>query len=257
MPSPPLIRPRRRSGSGRAGWPRPPSSASRYRPPTTYRRRWSPQHRSDGTEPSVARALIDVWTTTPWISATSLATISRRPPSRPSSPPVPDPTQPVRLSRGVPRLCGPAQDQTAHYEALVAEPDPLTDSSSSPGCGPPRPWPDESEAGVAYTRLATAEVRDRLAQVSVHVPESVTLSSSKEDSAHRQQRPGPHRGGPTRAHRRHPRPDHRRGGSTAAGGGGRERVGRRHRRGGDQRQGAGDGSAAGVRRGTARARWHA
>ncbi|MGH8837669.1 MAG: DUF6049 family protein, partial [Jiangellaceae bacterium] len=72
------------------------------------------------------------------------------------------------------------RDQTAHYEALVAEPDPLTDQLEIAELRALASiWRDDPETGVAYTRLATAEVRDRLAQVSVHVPESVTLSSSK------------------------------------------------------------------------------
>jgi hypothetical protein len=130
-------------------------------------------------DPSVARALIDVWTTTPWISATSLATIGAA--AEPAVVnPRPGSDAAGELSAAYLASVTELQDQTAHYEALVAEPDPLTDQLELAGLRAVASiWRDDPEAGVAYTRLATAEVRDRLAQVSVHVPESVTLSSSK------------------------------------------------------------------------------
>jgi hypothetical protein len=128
---------------------------------------------------SLARALIDVWTTTPWIAATSLATIDAA--AEPAVVnPRPGSDAAGELSAAYLASVAELQDQTAHYEALVAEPDPLTDQLELAGLRALASiWRDDPEAGVAYTRLATAEVRDRLAQVSVHVPESVTLSSSK------------------------------------------------------------------------------
>jgi hypothetical protein len=128
---------------------------------------------------SLARALIDVWTTTPWIAATSLATIDAA--AEPAVVnPRPGSDAAGELSAAYLASVAELQDQTAHYEALVAEPDPLTDQLEFAGLRALASiWRDDPEAGVAYTRLATAEVRDRLAQVSVHVPESVTLSSSK------------------------------------------------------------------------------
>jgi len=130
-------------------------------------------------DPAVARALLDVWTTTPWISATSLATLDA--PAEPALV-VPRPRADAagELSDAYLASVAELRDQTAHYEALVAEPDPLTDQLEIAELRALASiWRDDPEAGVAYTRLATAEVRDRLAQVSVHVPESVTLSSSR------------------------------------------------------------------------------
>ena len=128
---------------------------------------------------SLARALIDVWTTTPWIAATSLATIDAA--AEPAVVnPRPGSDAAGELSAAYLASVAELQDQTAHYEALVAEPDPLTDQLEFAGLRALASiWRADPEAGVAYTLLATAEVRDRLAQVSVHVPESVTLSSSK------------------------------------------------------------------------------
>jgi hypothetical protein len=130
-------------------------------------------------DPAVAQALVDVWTTTPWISATSLATLDA--PAEPTVV-VPRPRADAAGELSDANLASVAElrDQTAHYEALVAEPDPLTDQLEIAELRALASiWRDDPETGVAYTRLATAEVRDRLAQVSVHVPESVTLSSSK------------------------------------------------------------------------------
>ncbi|HEU0213365.1 MAG TPA: DUF6049 family protein [Jiangellaceae bacterium] len=132
-----------------------------------------------GPDPFVARALLDVWTTTPWISATPLATlVSSADPAAVTLRPGADAAG--ELSEAYLTAVDEYRDQAAHYEALVAEPDPLTDQFEIAALRALASiWRDDAEAGLAYTRLATEQVRSRLAQVSVIVPESVTLSSSK------------------------------------------------------------------------------
>jgi Family of unknown function (DUF6049) len=130
-------------------------------------------------DPFVAQTLLEVWTTTPWITATPLATLASS-----ADPAVVTPRAGADAAGELPEayLAAVAEyrDQAAHYEALVAEPDPLTDQLEIATLRALASiWRDDAEAGLAYTRLATEQVRSRLAQVSVIVPESVTLSSSK------------------------------------------------------------------------------
>ncbi|MGH8824763.1 MAG: DUF6049 family protein [Jiangellaceae bacterium] len=131
-------------------------------------------------DPGVAQALVDVWTTTPWISATPLAAVEA-----PADPIVvtPRPGSGVaggELSEAYLASVSELRDQTAHYQALVAEPDPLTEQLEIAALRALASlWRDDPDAGRAFTELATAQATSRLAQVSVLVPESVTLSSRK------------------------------------------------------------------------------
>lgn len=131
-------------------------------------------------DPTVAQALVDVWTTTPWISATPLAAVEA-----PAHPvvvrPRPEPAAtPGELSDEHLATVAELRDQTAHYEALVADPDPLTEQFEIAALRAlAATWRDDPGGGVAYTELATAQATSRLGQVSVLVPESVTLSSNR------------------------------------------------------------------------------
>jgi hypothetical protein len=128
----------------------------------------------------VAQALIGVWTKTAWIVPTPLAALAV-----PESPTV---VAPRSVDDAVPAPLPPdyvaavtdLRERGAQYAALLAEPDGVTSrldtavlrSASSS-------WRADLAAGTAYTTAATATAASGLDQVSVQVPPSVTLSSSK------------------------------------------------------------------------------
>jgi hypothetical protein len=129
---------------------------------------------------AVAQALIGVWTETAWIVPTPLAALAV-----PESPTV---VAPRSVDDAVPAPLPPDYvaavtdlgERGAQYAALLAEPDGVTSrldtavlrSASSS-------WRADLAAGTAYTTAATATAASGLDQVSVQVPPSVTLSSSK------------------------------------------------------------------------------
>jgi hypothetical protein len=131
-------------------------------------------------DPDLAQALIDVWTETAWIVPTPLASLAV-----PESPTVVAPrsevdTVPAPLPSDYVTAVADLRERGAQYAALLAEPDGVTSRleaavlrSASSG------WRSDLAAGEAYTAAATATATSGLDQVSVQVPPSVTLSSSK------------------------------------------------------------------------------
>lgn len=131
-------------------------------------------------DPAVAQALIDVWTETEWIEPTPLPSLAV-----PESPTVVAPrsevdTVPAPLPSDYVAAVTDLRERGAQYAALLAEPDGVTSRldaavlrSASSG------WRSDRTAGEAYTAAATATATSGLDQVSVQVPPSVTLSSSK------------------------------------------------------------------------------
>jgi hypothetical protein len=135
----------------------------------------------DGWQPSpdVARALIDVWTTTPWVRPTALADLpadgSPTVRTDPDATPVP-PELPAEYVAAVAQL----RRDSARYAALLAEPDALVEEFQTATLRAlATAWRTAPEAGAAYTAAVTSEVALRLGELSVLVPESVTLSSKK------------------------------------------------------------------------------
>ena len=135
----------------------------------------------DGWQPSpdVARALIDVWTTTPWVRPTALADLFADDVPTVQIDPVASavpPELPAEYTAAVADL----QRDSSRYAALLAEPDALVEEMTAATLRAlATAWRGAPEAGLAYTTAATSEVALRLGEVSVLVPESVTLSSKK------------------------------------------------------------------------------
>jgi hypothetical protein len=131
--------------------------------------------------PSVAKALIDVWTTTPWVRPTSLGAIPAA--ERASAALGPDQAATAVPPELPPEYLAAASDlrrDSDRYTALLAEPDALVDELRTATLRAlATTWRAAPEAGAAYTSQVEAEVARRLSQVSVLVPDTVTLSSKK------------------------------------------------------------------------------
>jgi hypothetical protein len=129
---------------------------------------------------AVAQALIGVWTETAWIVPTPIAALAV--PESPTvvAPRSVDDTVPAPLPPDYVAAVTDLGERGAQYAALLAEPNGVTSrldtavlrSASSS-------WRTDVAAGTAYTAAATATAASGLDQVSVQVPPSVTLSSSK------------------------------------------------------------------------------
>ncbi|HEU0041605.1 MAG TPA: DUF6049 family protein, partial [Jiangellaceae bacterium] len=130
---------------------------------------WSPS-------PQVASALIGAWTSASWIAPTPLDQLAT--PQQPALV-VPDPTADPAALPGPNVGATVMLDSTAdRYTTLLADAgtapaalDHATARSSSSG------WRAEPAVGAAYSSAVTSALTSNLAQVSVTVPESVTLSS--------------------------------------------------------------------------------
>lgn len=131
--------------------------------------RWHP-------EPATAQAVIDTWTSVPWIQPITLDEAQ----NRSSAPQVtPDPDQGANvLPEANVAAAAELNEQAARYTGLLADAEEsdrnlalATVRASSAA------WRDDPAAGVAYARSITEELAANLGEVSVTVPESVTLSS--------------------------------------------------------------------------------
>ena len=135
-----------------------------------------------GWQPStaVAEALIDVWSTTPWVQATALADI---PTAQPAAVVIPDPAAiaaPPQLTAEYVAEVSELRRDSSRYAALLAEPDALVGELRTATLRAlATASRAEPEAGTAYTSAAADQVEPLLGHVSVLVPESVTLSSKK------------------------------------------------------------------------------
>ncbi|HEY9376369.1 MAG TPA: DUF6049 family protein, partial [Jiangellaceae bacterium] len=129
---------------------------------------------------AAAQALIDVWTTTPWTQAAALADV---PTPQRSVAVVPDPdaaaTPPELTAEYVAEVSNLRRD-SSRYAKMLAEPDALVGELRMAVLRSlATSWRPAPEAGTAYTSAVSADVSPRLDDVSVLVPESVTLSSKK------------------------------------------------------------------------------
>ncbi|HSK27705.1 MAG TPA: DUF6049 family protein [Jiangellales bacterium] len=144
-------------------------------------------------EPATARALVEAWTTTPWVAPTSLGALlgpahagSAAAPQPGTGQPGsevldPDPPESARTDELPPDFVtavAEAQADVERYLHLLAEPDepaaalePALLRAASAG------WRTDLVAGRQYVGRLTAEAEEPLQQVSVLVPRSVTLSS--------------------------------------------------------------------------------
>ncbi|NED95480.1 hypothetical protein G1H11_09155 [Phytoactinopolyspora alkaliphila] len=132
--------------------------------------RWTP-----GAE--VASAIVDAWTSIPWVEPVTLDGISP-----------PDQAEPVTTipAEAVNALPAENVDATAllqaasrDYTDLLAEPEPelITGLGRAVLRAASTGWRDDPAAGTEYASSITDELRERLDEVRVTVPESVTLSS--------------------------------------------------------------------------------
>lgn len=135
-----------------------------------------------GWDPSAValRAAVDVWTTTPWIAATTLDGLDR-----PASPPEIEPAADV--STGVLPLANVTATEdldttVRHFTAMIAD---LPDDAANPAAAldlavlrsASRSWQHDPEAGVAFTAAITDRVAPAIREVTLSAPEQVTLSS--------------------------------------------------------------------------------
>lgn len=132
--------------------------------------RWRP-------DPEIAETLIDTWTSLPWVEPVHLTDLPE------SASPAAVTVNPTDAANSLPadNVDAVAEMRAAvdQYSSLLAESDPdlaqdlerATIRAASSG------WRDDPAAGVAYAESITTELTDRLREVSVTVPESVTLSS--------------------------------------------------------------------------------
>jgi hypothetical protein len=129
--------------------------------------------------PDTARALVDIWVKTPWVRPIPLADLPAGddPVAQidPAATAVP-PALPLDYVAAVADL----KRDSARYAALLAEPDALVGELRTATLRTlATTWRAAPGAGTGYTAAVTAEVALRVGEVSVLVPESVTLSSKK------------------------------------------------------------------------------
>ncbi|MBD0292476.1 MAG: hypothetical protein ICV70_02730 [Jiangellaceae bacterium] len=122
------------------------------------------------------RSLLDVWTTTPWVTPTRLRDlpVTERPlvrlaPTTTTTPPQP----PAGHTAATLELA----DRSAQYAVLLADSKPVADPLDLTvlRAGSAN-WRADPDAAADYVELARAEVDARLNRVSLIIPESVTLS---------------------------------------------------------------------------------
>lgn len=125
----------------------------------------------------LVRDIVETWTSTPWIEPVDLTDTARAPEQAPRVTPSPGENTTMLPEASVDATARLREDAT-RYNSLLADPtdvsEPLTLAtlrSASTG------WRPDPDTAIAYARAVTAELSTRFRQVSVTVPESVTLSS--------------------------------------------------------------------------------
>ena len=126
-------------------------------------------------DPEFAAALIEVWTTTPWVEPIELASLDALPaPSVvPAGATVPA-VLPADNATSVAELMG-GLDQ---YEMLVEESADSDEYRTSVLRAASALWADDPSPGLAHAAELAATVGEQLSQVSLHVAPTVTLSSN-------------------------------------------------------------------------------
>ena len=131
--------------------------------------------------PAAAQALLEVWTTTPWVQSAALADLPA--PARPSALIAPDPDAvavPPELPPGEVEAAVDLEQDIGQYAALLAEPDGAIDELHLAALrAVATSWRPTPQAAATFTSAVAADVSSQLGQVAVLVPESVTLSSNK------------------------------------------------------------------------------
>ncbi len=131
--------------------------------------RWQPNS-------TTAQAVVDTWQAIPWVDTAGLADVRSSSQAQEFTPDAVEATN--RLPDSNVKATAELHQQSARYTGLLAEPGDFVDGltlatvrAASTG------WRSDPAAGDAYARATTDEVSKRLDDVSVTVPESVTLSS--------------------------------------------------------------------------------
>ncbi|MBB5787168.1 DUF6049 family protein [Jiangella mangrovi] len=131
--------------------------------------RWRPDER-------VLQSVLDTWTSTPWVEPVGLSGAVEAEAAPEVSP---SPTEgTTMLPEASVAATAQLRDDATQYSTLLADPEDVTPAltlatlrSASTG------WRSDPETSVSYARGIARELAGRLQQVSVNVPESVTLSS--------------------------------------------------------------------------------
>jgi hypothetical protein len=130
---------------------------------------------------AAAQALLEVWTTTPWVQSAALEDLPT--PARPPVLVAPDPDAiavPPELPQGEVEAAAELGQDIGRYAALLAEPDGAIDQLHLAALrAVATSWRPTPQAAATYTSTIAANVSSQLGQVAVLVPESVTLSSNK------------------------------------------------------------------------------
>jgi Family of unknown function (DUF6049) len=131
-------------------------------------------------DPTFARTLVDTWTSTPWITPSTVAEVATEPPSGGTSGVlVPDPPEDAaELPEDLVHAVATAHGDVTRYLDLLAEPDEEA-AALEPALlrSTAAAWRVDPGSGRGYASTLSADARESLGSVAVLVPRAVTLSS--------------------------------------------------------------------------------
>lgn len=130
--------------------------------------------------PTLARTLVDTWTSTPWITPSTVAEVAGEPPSSGTSGVLaPDlPEDAAELPEDLVDAVATAHADVTRYLHLLAEPDEET-AALEPALlrSAAAAWRVDPGSGRGYASALSADAGESLRSVAVLVPPAVTLSS--------------------------------------------------------------------------------
>jgi hypothetical protein len=131
-------------------------------------------------DPTLARTLVDTWTSTPWITPSTVAEAAGEPPSGGTSGVLaPDlPEDAAELPEDMVDAVATAHADVTRYLHLLAEPDEET-AALEPALlrSTAAAWRVDPGSGRGYASTLSADAGESLRSVAVLVPRAVTLSS--------------------------------------------------------------------------------
>jgi Family of unknown function (DUF6049) len=131
-------------------------------------------------DPALARTLVDTWTSTPWITPSTVAEVAGEPPTGGTSGVLaPDPPQDAaELPEDLVDSVATAHADVMRYLHLLADPDEET-AALEPALlrSTAAAWRVDPGSGRGYAASLSADARESLSGVAVLVPQAVTLSS--------------------------------------------------------------------------------
>ncbi|HEU4491200.1 MAG TPA: DUF6049 family protein [Jiangellales bacterium] len=131
-------------------------------------------------DPALARTLVDTWTSTPWITPSTVAEVAVEPPPGGTSGVLaPDlPEDAGELPEDLVDAIATAHTDVTRYLHLLAEPDEET-AALEPALlrSTAAAWRVDPDSGRGYASALSADAGESLRSVAVLVPRAVTLSS--------------------------------------------------------------------------------